>query len=398
MKCRTIFIAMMATTLAGCLNRMPKISADARSRMDHARAQVDLGVGEEYLKVGQLDKARDKAERALLLDKDYFEARLLLGKVLIEQGQYALAAMELGIACDQRPRSAEASFLLGVAYEKSGRLDEALVSYRKALVLNPGDMGAVMACTEVLVAMGKIRQAQLYVQSYLDRAGDEAGLFELAGRLAAMQDDHAKAAQYYQHAHDIDPKNVRYRGALAKAQFFANQYAQAEETLLALSQLKDYDPPYWVFAMLGDCCMAQGKVYQARDAYQEATDRNPSVAGLWSNLAKASLALGDIPGAISAARCALQLDADSLEATMLLGYAMLRNGEARRAGALLAAAADRHGQNVILQCLLGRSYAAAGNKALAQRCYAAALQAEPDNQLARRLLDQMEAGLSLEAD
>lgn len=398
MKRWMIIIVIVVLTLAGCRNRMPQMTSEAHGRMDSTRAMVLCGTGKQLLRVGKLDEARNKAREALQLDKKYFDARMLLGKVLIEQGQYSLAALELAMARDQQPTSTEASFLLGVAYEKAGRLEKALVNYRRTLALDPGDMGAVMASAEVLVAMGKIDQARLYVASYLDRAGDEAGMFELAGRLATMRDDHAKAAVYYQHAHDIDFKNVRYRQAMAKAQFFAGQYDQAGETLTALLRLRSYSPPYWVLAMLGDCHMEQGHVYEARDAYQKASDQNPSVAGIWVSLAKASLALGDIPGAISASRCALQLDEGCLETTLVLGYALLRNGQSRQAVAFLTAATDRYGDNATFKCLLGRAYAIAGNAALAQQCYTAALQAEPDNQLARRLLEKTEADLFLDTD
>ena len=64
----------------------------------------------------------------------------------------------------------------------------------------------------------------------------------------------------------------------------------------------------------------------------------------------------------------------------------------------LTAAIDRHGDNATLNCLLGRAHTAAGNVGLAQECYTAALQTEPDNQLAKKLLQETEAGLFLDAD
>ena len=104
------------------------------------------------------------------------------------------------------------------------------------------------------------------------------------------------------------------------------------------------------------------------------------------NLAKSASASRDDARAILSAKHALDLQSGRLDATMLLGYALVRIGRANDAIAVLHRGSSTHPRSGLLQCILGRAYSAAGNEAQAVRCYMQAARLEPDNQLARQLL------------
>ena len=385
---RLIVMAMVLGGLAGCnLKSVPEATKEAYDRWHETRARILYGVALQHFKVGQLDKARVKASEALALDEDFIEGRVLLAKIYIEQGEYSLAIRGLTRVNKDVPESAEVLYLLGVAQEKAGRLDEALTSYRRSQALDVSGSEAVKAAAEVLAAQGRTHDAQVYIETYLSPGCNDPGLYELAGRLAVMRKDYSRAASYYREALDLDYKNTRYAESLVKAQFFARQYPEAMEGLNGLAQSPDYEPGGWVFTMLGDCYMAMGRSFHARDAYQRATEISPSNSGVWSNLAKAALAMKDLPRAIVSARHAHMLDSACLEATILLGYALLRDGQVSPSLDVLKQGAARHPDSPELRCVLGRAHAAGGNKAEAMRCYAAALRIDPANALARELLD-----------
>ena len=322
----------------------------------------------------------------MALDPDYVPARILLAKVLIEQGHYRAAAAELEKLREQRPESDEMHYLLAVAQEKDGRLEEALVNYRRAHALNEKNLAAVTAAAEVLVSMGKVRQAQLQLDSYLSVATDDPGMYELAGRLAMMQKEYADASRHYAQACALDHKNLRYRESLGLAQFFAGEHQRAVDTLKGLLESEGYQGGAWVYTMLGDCYMAMSRPFQARDVYQTASQRCPDSAGVLINLGKVAMALNDVSRAILSAQQALNLEAGQLDAALLMGYALLRDGQVQRAARFLAQTVAQHPENGTLQCLLGRVHAAAGDKEQAARCYLAALKLEPENRLALELL------------
>jgi tetratricopeptide (TPR) repeat protein len=346
------------------------------------------------MKVGQLDQARGKALEALALDEEFVEARILLAKVYIEQGHQTQAVKELTIVRQYAPQNAEVYFLLGVAHERSKQLDEALKCYRRAHALDNNHLDAIMAATEVLVVQKHLREAELYIESYLHLAGNQAGMYELAGRISMMQEKYEKAARYFQHACDLEPGNPRYREALGRAQFHAGLYMASLETLESLEEveMEDYRVPVWALTMRGDCLMSLQRYRQARDAYHAASQRHPDDAGVWVNLAKVALALKDPPRAAVSARQALQQDAGRLEAKLLLGYALLQQDQPRQAAAEMHRVVHDHPDSALARCLLGRALAGMGRGDQAAEQYAAALKIDPDSALARELLSRSRTG------
>ncbi len=390
----TGFVPLLAAMLlAGGCNQVQvkEAQVDAQRRWYRARATMILSVAKEQLKVGDLDKAGSSAIEALSMDPNNVPARLLLGKVLIEQGSYKAASAELTQACRIEVDNAEAAYLLGVAMEKQGKLVEALDTYLRSYELDDSSLEPIRAACEVMVAMGQVDRARQTVETYLSRADGDAAMYELAGRLADMRGDYAGAAHYYQQALDFDTGNLPYREALGRCLFLSGRYGPAAETLGELTAERDYDPPLWIFTMLGDCHIALNQPRQARAAYKEASERAPQVPALWSKLARAHLASGDHQRAVLSARQALQLDPKLLDASMVLGYALLKGDRAEQAVQALQAARANHPANGTVHCLLGRAHAAAGRPAEARRCYQQALRVEPGNQVARQLLEKQTA-------
>ena len=390
---RLIAMAIVLGTFAGCnMNSVPEATGEAYERWYRNRARILYGVAMEHFRNGQLDKARIKVFEVLALDEKFTEGRLLLGKIHIERGDHSLAVKELKRVNEEAPRSPEVLYLLGVAQEKAGHLDDALSSYRMSHALDESRSEAVLAAAEVLAAQNRIRAAQLHVETYLPVIRNDPAMYELAGRLAMMREDYRRAASYYRQALDLDPENTPYAESMVKAQFFARQYAEAMEGINELVELPAYENAGWAFTMLGDCYMAMGRWSYARDAYQRVTEISPSDPGVWSNLAKGVLGMRDYSRAILSARQALALDSGYLEATVLLGYALLRDGQVGSSLDVLRKGVARHPDSAPLRCVLGRAQAADGNNAEATRCYAAALRIDPADPLARELLNGGPAG------
>jgi tetratricopeptide (TPR) repeat protein len=409
----TALACVTVVLLAGC-ERPPDSKLELTKQWNHTRAQVAYGCALEQFKTGQLDQCSAKVQECLTLEPENIDGHILEGKLLIEQGEYLLASSELeGVLRrsaqpqaqpQQKPidigkpvtppqpllsaeRSAEVVYLLGVAQEKDGKLAQALDSYRRSLAMDPRNVCAISAAGEVLAAMGRPAEALAYVEGYVSRSTIDPGLHELAGKLATMTGDHEKAVAHYQQACNMDGKNLGYRELLGRAQFQAGKYTDAIETLTPLcAGDKDRTASLSVLLILGDCQMQTGKSNGALEAYRHATELFPDDAGAWTALAKASLACHDDAKTALAARQALALDPDRADASALLGYALIRQGEIHKATAQLLASSKEHAEDATIQCLLGQAYAAGGQPERAMQCYATALKLEPDNRLARELL------------
>lgn len=383
---RLIIIVSFAVIIGGCnLRNERKIEAHKRYRS--AQSRIICGVGAEQLKVGELDQAQDSAVKAIDRDPECVVARVLLAKVLLEKGRYAEAGQELDRAEKLRPEAPEIHYLRGVAWEKRGQHAEALKCYQKARALDSSNASYVTASAEVLVAMGDARQALTLLETGLERTDDAPSVLALAAQVAMRADEPDKAAVLFRRCLDLHPESVQMQEGLAKARFFARQYAQALEALAELSARPEYQgKKAWVYVMIGDSHMALGRPGPAGTAYEIAAGLTPDAAPVWVRLAKAALALGEAPAAGAAARRALALEASSLEATIVLGYAMLRQGHVHEATELLAGAAEKHPDDATLQCTLGRCYAAVGQTSRAVACYQQALKSDPAHPLASSLL------------
>lgn len=384
---RWLLAAAVLALAAGCDNRsFSEKKAEVQDRWLQARARVLCRVAENRLTAGELDAAADAARQALVLQASSHDAKLVLARVCIEQGRYAVAIDGLKKAIEARPHWPQAVYLLGVAQEKRGKLTEALASYRRAYALDESDLAPVKAAAEVLVAMGEARRAQLQIDSYLPKADEDPGMYELAGRLAMMNQEYDRAVEHYQQARDLDHKNLRYAEALGRAQYAAGRFEETLETLGELLDREGYKPLTAVHMMIGDAYLATDKPSQAFNAYFSATEQAPRTPAVWTAVARAALAMKDNPRAVLAARKALQLSVGELEAGLLLGYALLRDGQADEAVRTLTLTIAGHPESPMAHCLLGRARAAAGDRAEAVRCYNRALQLDPGHRVARELL------------
>ena len=385
---RAMIAALVIGLLGGC--NMPKHSkhrAEAYERWSNARARVVTSLAEEYHKTGDLEKARESAAEAVNLDETYIPAIVLLSKVLIEQGHYDKAIEELRIGEVLQKNNPQMAYLLGVALEKRGAHTEAMKHYRKARALDPTNDAYVTASAEVLVAMGQPARALELIQAQLDRRDCSAGVHALAGEVAMMVGMHKKAAWHFQDCLDLEPAAAVAREGLARAHYFAGHYPEAVEALGALAEDEDHkDTSSWVYIMLGDCHLALNRPRQARTALQTATRIAPKTAKIWNALAKAALAVGDIPGAMSAAHKAVTLGGESLETAVVMAYGLMRQGRPLEAIKILDAAAQQHGEDPMVLCMLGRCYDALGRIEQANSCYRKALQNDPKHPLAKSLL------------
>ena len=377
-------LAVMAVVLGGCGANERRV--EAYKRWYGTRARALYGLAREHLRVGQLDKARNKTQEALALDAEFAPARILLGKIYIEQGLYKLGSEQLEAVRAKHPENPEAIYLLAVAWEKQGRLEEALAGYRRAHALQRENLSCVTAAGEVMVAMGRTAEAGRYIEGYLAEGVNEPALHELAGRVAMMNREYSKAADRLAKACEIDYKNARYAESLARALFLAGRHSEALDAFTSLLTREGYTVKAWVHTKIGDCYMALNKPIAARDAYYCAREIKGDDADSWADIAKASLALGDDIRATLAAREALGADEAHLEATLVLGYALIRNGQARQARQALTGAFERFRDNATFQCLLGRACQADGDDTAARRHYRQAAQLEPENALPKTLL------------
>ncbi len=385
---RKIVIVCLFVSLAGC--GQPSISQARREsseRWHKARAHMLLETIDTHLRAGNIALARRKAREAVSLAPEFAEARMMLGKVFIEQGSFAAATDELSEACHLDPKSAESWYLLGVAQEKDEAYIESLISYRKALALETNSVEVITAIAEVLVQMERPKQAAEHLKIYMRLLRNDAGTVGLAARVNTMAGDYDQAAEYYTRATKLDSKNTEYRESLIRVLMLGKRHELAALQFDRLLASEEYKPEAWVYSLRGDCFVGLNKPGLARREYDRALRLDAVSAGLWARLARAQLADKDIASAAQSAGKALVLEPGHAQAAEVLGYALLKQGKAAEAIAPLKTAAGKNAKSVVLHCLLGKCYQATGDKENAGKAYVKATKIDPTDKLAKRLLD-----------
>ena len=389
---KLMILSLLAIQLAacGCLSTRQQ-RAEIHKNWYDARTRVVTDEIRETMDRGDLNRAREKALQALRLDDRNPKIHALLTIIYIEQGIYSLARNELHKVVEQEPDSARAHYLIAVTYEEEEDFPKALESYRQAAALDTGNIAAVLAATEVLVAMGKPEEAYKEIVAHLPQAGPDPRAYELAGWTAMLSQDPTGAARYLEQACGLDEGNRRCQELLARARLASQQYEAAMDTAQTLLKAPDYTPPAWIHALLGDCLMGLGRPEDASPHFNSACEAQPERADFWVYLGMASLMSEDSSAAIDAAHKALKVDAGNVDARLLLCCALIEERKYDEAVQALEDLPGKQIRSVPVHCLLGRAYEGLGKIEKAREQYLDAVSIDGGDPVAWSLLKSLPA-------
>jgi len=380
-----VLTGVLLTGLTGCTSHK-EAKIEAHKRWQGTRARMLLGVGEEQFKVGDLSNARNCAKESLSLVPDLSAAQILLARIAIEKGDYAKADRHLTAADSSLTDGPQITYLKAVVKERQGKLAEALQLYEKARALEPNNPAPVLASAEVLVALNRPEEALELVESKATSVDESLCMYRAAGELAMLTGKPDRAVEHFRQVRYLAPEDPAIQENLAKAYFFNRQYGNSIALLKTLRTRPEYEGYAWLNSMLGSAYLATDAPREAKACFDRAVALDPGNPRHWTDQATAALHCRDLPRAALSATQALHLDPGAVEARIILGYALLAQGRNTQANQLLTRAVEKHPEQATLQCLLGRSYAALGDKKKADACYEATLKLEPDNTLALQLL------------
>ena len=124
---------------------------------DFARAY--RGLGQVYLDSGRTDKAKKAFARAQELEPQLTGVRVSYASALLKSNDPAGALTHLRAAIEAGEANALAFALLGVALERSGRLDEAFDSYSRAIQMQNGFATALEGRARIHEKRGHLEKA-----------------------------------------------------------------------------------------------------------------------------------------------------------------------------------------------------------------------------------------------
>jgi tetratricopeptide (TPR) repeat protein len=275
------------------------------------------------IKAARYLEAENEAREILNLHPTAAVVWQMLGLALAAQGRDALQPLEM--AAQLLPNDAGVYNNLGNALGRLGELDEAVASFRRALLLNPDFAEAHNNLGHALLDLGQPGNAAASCRRAIGlrpryaEAHDNLGcaLLEL-GRF----DD---AAASHRRALEIEPGFAEARNNLGLALL---ELGRVDDALASYRRALEINPKFAeAHNNLGNALRSLGKLDDAVTSYRRALEIKPNFAAAHCNLGVAQRLQSRTAEAQASCRRALEIDPQSAAALMVLADASADRGQ-----------------------------------------------------------------------
>jgi tetratricopeptide (TPR) repeat protein len=306
--------------------------------------------------------------RALACTSDNAVALNNMGTFLVKHGKLEDAIVDFKKSLQIMPQFADAMNNLGKALALQGADDEAIGFYQKALEIKPDFLNARLNLGNLLLKHGRLDEAAAQFRSALEIQPDAEEAQYNLGKALLLKGDYDGAVACFQKMAPLSPVPLERWQSLAK-------HFEEEEDWKAVAA-----------------------------CYRQAIKINPRSAESWVSLAKAFYRNGDFAAAIDSLQQALDANPDeaSIQSNLALLLATAPDPSLRNSKKAVALAARANqlsgGANPLMLHTLAAAYAADGNYRLAadtaRHALELAVAQKQDAQAAvlRQELDLYEAG------
>jgi len=201
-----------------------------------------------------------------------------LGNVLKGSGKIDEAIEHFIKALKLNPNSAEVHNNLGGALGKLGKVDEEILHYKKALKLKPNFSAAHYNLATALAKQGKTDEAIAEYRQALRFRPDDVDALSNLGFALAEQGDFGEAIEYYKKALELEPDNIIVHGRLGLALAGVGKTDEAIEEVRFVLNARPDDVE--MHRNLGILLERKGKTDEAIESYRAALQIDPSEANV----------------------------------------------------------------------------------------------------------------------
>ena len=201
---------------------------------------------------------------------------------------------------------------------QQGRLDEAIVAYEQAIVLDPDDVSFYIKMARLLTLRNRTVDAMRIAQQAVDMSPENAQAWAVLCMALDWNGDVAQAINACKRAIDLDPTYARAYAYLAEAYTDAVRWTEAREAAEIALQLDDHDED--VYRDYGYMLENQGDYVGAIAAYERALEIHPKLAYIHIAVGRNHRALGDYEAAVRSFQLAAEIDPSDADALDQLGW------------------------------------------------------------------------------
>ena len=287
-------------------------SAPAASAIDEAR---------RLLAARAFDEADAAASAVLAADPENADALVIRAEILRRRGRIEGAMETYRRALVLRPRHAEAWLDLGVCHYLSGDHFWARFYFRLASTLDPdrADVWNELGLVEII--LGNYEKAEESLEIAVNRDPDHPEAWNNFGLVVARRGELAVARRHFLRATFLKPEFYMAHCNLGLACRDLELLDEAERALRRATELRPDLHTAWL--NLGMVLQDQGRLEEALQAIEQAHARAPQDADVIAALSAVWLRRGDAARAIECAEEGVQHDPENADVRLALAHAQL---------------------------------------------------------------------------
>lgn len=164
--------------------------------------KADKGQGDGIMCIAHLTKA-------IVLDDDFTEARLLRAEALTKMQQYPEAMEDIDAILAQDPEDESAILLRGKIKEATGAQEEAEEDYRRITELNPFNEQAFLYLGQLYIVQKKLTEAIALFDEAIELNPNFAEAYHERGRAKLLNGDKDGSVEDMKKGLELNPKEIQ---------------------------------------------------------------------------------------------------------------------------------------------------------------------------------------------
>ncbi|MFW6059167.1 MAG: tetratricopeptide repeat protein [Phycisphaeraceae bacterium] len=387
----SLLTASLLIVLAGCQNTQHDESMNAAdNRWLALRSNMMLKMAEQQFETGDLDTARQTINDALQIDPENDRLYVIAGRIALEEDQLERAFRHFNDAQEFNENNPESHYYQGIILQRWQRYEDAEQAYRRAYDAQSDEPAYLMALSEMMIERGRADEALTMLEEKLDYFDQNSALRAQVGYLYKLKGEPAKAVGFFQQAALMNPDDPKLQEELAMAQLDAGEHEQAIATLESLLDDRDMRARRDLRRTLARAYQTIGRTDKARQTYLELARSPHGKPSDWLRLGELAWQAEDLGATLQAANRVIELAPQRYEGYFMAGLVWHKRGRLDDALTMFDRAADRAADRSEPFIMRGLSLQRAGRTAAARDAYQQALQRNPDDPRAQRLLNQLD--------
>jgi tetratricopeptide (TPR) repeat protein len=334
-----------------------------------------LAIAIRHHQAGRLQAAEQIYRQILAIRPDAADAWHFLGVIAHQMGKHEVAMEHIQRAIGLKGNADELNSL-GITLAQEGMRDQAIVSFRRALQIEPDMARAHHNLGIALQENGHLDEAVASYRRALELKPDYASAHNYLGTALKDQGKLDEAVACYRRALELKPDSAESHVNLGAA---LKDQGKLDEAVACFHRALELNPDYAeAHSDLGAALTGQGKLGEAIACYRRALELKPDLAAAHINLGAALNGLGKLDESLACYRRALELKPDFVEAHVNLGVALKDQGNLDEAAACYRRALELNPDCAEAHNNLGNVLEGMGKLDEAVACCRRALELKPD--------------------